>query len=186
MKQTHFHHEAGRQVFPNGDSNDDFRTPSELFQAFDRVWGFELDAAASKDNALCKEYFTKENDALYQTWGAKVVWCNPPYRLTSDFIHKAIHESRQGSVCWLLVPARTSTRWFLEVWNEAAEIVFVHGRLNFSGPHSIEGPKASAPFPSVLIRFGGHQPAARFGMVNRQGERLGRMVQFTLPVGLDE
>ena len=184
MNQTTFHH-AGRQVFPDGPSNDDFRTPADLFETMNQEWDFTLDAAASYENTLCEAFFSEDIDALSKHWVGRV-WCNPPYRLTGDFINKAADEARSGTMTWLLVPARTSTKWFRRVWDDAKEIRFISGRLNFSGPHSIEDGKASAPFPSVLIRFGGPEPITRFSLVDRQGHPIKRTSQTGLPLGVDE
>ena len=46
---------------------EDWGTPQWLFDACDRVFKFTLDAAASRENALCTEYFTKEDNSLIQS-----------------------------------------------------------------------------------------------------------------------
>jgi len=39
-----------------------------------------LDTAATKENTLCQNYFTKEQNALIQDWSIyKSSWTNPPY-----------------------------------------------------------------------------------------------------------
>lgn len=63
-------------------ANDSVCTPYFLFKALDDEFHFELDAAASKENALCKRYWTVEDDALIQSWKVskgKSVFVNPPY-----------------------------------------------------------------------------------------------------------
>lgn len=166
---------AGKQVFPRGASKPDHRTPMDLFLTLsDEVGGFDLDAAASVDNHLCEFYFTEEDDALKQDWGEGRVWCNPPYSNWGEWAKKALAEVTDGftNEVWMLIPARTETRAFHEyVWGRASEIRFFAGRLNFTGPHSISGSKANAPFPSVLVKFSktsGYNPC-KITTCDRQG-----------------
>ena len=85
---------------------------------------------------------------------------NPPYgREIGAFVRKAATESRkQGTVIVGLIPARTDTRWWWDwVVPHAAEIQFIKGRVKFC----IDGvPRQSAPFPSVLVRWGGELPSS--------------------------
>ena len=48
-------------------NSDEWTTPSALFRALDRRFGFELDPAATKENALCPMYFTKEDSGLLKS-----------------------------------------------------------------------------------------------------------------------
>lgn len=50
-------------------NKDDWCTPQAFFDELDSEFHFDLDAAASAENAKCKHYFTKENDALQNSWG---------------------------------------------------------------------------------------------------------------------
>ena len=64
------------------------------------------------------------------------------------WVKKAYEESRKGATVVMLLPARTDTRWFHEwVYERAAEIRFLRGRLRFGGA------KNSAPFPSMIVVF---------------------------------
>ena len=44
-------------------------TPQELFNRLNKEFNFTLDICASKENAKCHKYYTKEEDALKQEWG---------------------------------------------------------------------------------------------------------------------
>jgi len=57
----------------------EYQTPPEDFKELDDLYHFTLDAAATKENALCKKYFTKEDDGLAQSWAGERVFLNPPY-----------------------------------------------------------------------------------------------------------
>jgi len=135
-------------------NSEEWETPQDFFDALDAVFQFELDAAASAQNAKCVRYWTKEDDALAQRWDG-VVWCNPPYgRVIGEFVKKGYEEAQKGSVVVMLVPARTDTRWWHDWVMKAAEIKLVRGRLRFVGAPS------SAPFPSAIVVFleGYHTP----------------------------
>ena len=133
----------------------DWETPRDLFDRLDAFWNFDLDAAASDENHLCADYFTRETDGLAHSWEGHRVWCNPPYgRDISLWVEKAYTETRDGRTCVImLVPARTDTRWYHDyVQGKAAEVKFLRGRLKFTLGGVVQN---SAPFPSMLVRWGG-------------------------------
>lgn len=125
-------------------------TPIELFQSIHSKINFTVDVCADTTNYKLKHYYTEKVDGLAQDWSKDVCWCNPPYGKTiKDWIEKAYNEAKKGSKIVMLLPARTDTKWFHDYIyrNELAEIVFIKGRLKFSGC------KNSAPFPSMLVYF---------------------------------
>jgi len=133
---------------------EDFRTPNEFFLGVQEFLGkFDLDAAASSDNTKCTRYFTKDTNGLLRDWFGNV-WCNPPYSDPKVWLEKAIREldeNRCDKVTFLL-HLDSSTKWFHNcVLERAAEIYFVKGRLNFTGPYSLN--KGVSPRSSVLIVF---------------------------------
>ena len=133
---------------------DMWSTPKNLFDELNSKFNFVLDVCATKENAKCEKYFSKEQDGLKQNWkeyeGFK--WMNPPYgREIGKWVKKA-SEERQV-VC--LLPARTDTKWFHEYiylfkyynYYSQIEIHFIKGRLKFGDC------KNSAPFPSMIVIF---------------------------------
>lgn len=146
----------------------EWETPQDFFDELDREFGFDLDAAASPENAKCKRYWTKEDNALIQSWGG-VVFCNPPYikerNLTYNFIRKGYEEAQKGNVVVMLLAARTDTRAWHDFVMRASEIRLVKGRLRFSG-------QGSAPFPSAVVVFrkGDHKPI--LSAISRDGKPL--------------
>ena len=113
----------------------DWETPRDLFERLDKFWHFDLDVAASDQNHLCDEYFTKETDGLSQSWSGHRVWCNPPYgKQIADWVRKAYEETRDGTTAVvMLVPARTDTRWYHDyIQGKAAEVKFLRGRLKYT------------------------------------------------------
>lgn len=133
----------------------DWETPRELFDRLDRFWHFDLDVASSDENALCANHFTVKDDGLAQRWSGHRVWCNPPYgRDIGRWVEKAYRETRDGvTLVVMLVPARTDTRWYHDwIQGKAAEVKFLKGRLKYTLGGVVQN---SAPFPSMLVRWGG-------------------------------
>lgn len=129
-------------------SGEEWGTPQTLFNRLNKEFNFTLDICASKENAKCPKYYTKEEDALKQEWGG-VIWMNPPYgRKIGNWVKKAKEAATQGKatvVC--LLPARTDTAWWHDYAMKANEIRLIRGRLKFG-----DG-KGSAPFPSAIVVF---------------------------------
>ena len=132
---------------------DEWATPQEFFDELDREFHFELDACALPSNAKCERFYTPEEDGLKQPWVyASSVFCNPPYgRTIGRWVRKAAEAAAAGCTVVMLLPARTDTRWFHDYiyLKPGVKLRFVRGRLKFG-----DG-KNSAPFPSMVVIFGG-------------------------------
>lgn len=131
-------------------ATEEWYTPVEFFRSLDTEFTFTLDPCATKDNAKCKFFYSKEENGLAQDWSGHCVFMNPPYgRSILLWMKKAYESSLDGKttvVC--LVPARTDTKWFHE-YALRGEIRFIKGRIKFGGA------KHNAPFPSMLVIFKG-------------------------------
>ena len=139
--------------------SDCWETPDDLFQRYDDIYHFVLDAAANQINHKCKEWLGPGGlyeDALTVSWyywlESGNVWLNPPYSkgLQKKFVEKAYEESlplETGKVVCLL-PARTDTKLYHEIIAPNASVEFLKGRVKFKGA------KAGAPFPSMVVIFG--------------------------------
>ena len=125
---------------------DDWETPVEFYDKYNKIFNFDLDVCATKENAKCNKYFTKKDDGLSKKWHSNC-WMNPPYgREIGKWMQKAYESSLEGATVVCLVPARTDTKW----WHDFAmkgKIEFIKGRLKFGNA------KYSAPFPSAIIIF---------------------------------
>lgn len=126
----------------------DWETPIDFFNKLDEVFKFEIDVAASDDNAKCEKYFTEKDDGLDQEWNG-VCWMNPPYgRKQIKWIEKAYNESQNGATVVCLIPAKPDTKiWQDVIFKKTIAVCFVKGRLKFGGS------KVNAPFPSALVVF---------------------------------
>ena len=126
---------------------DDWATPQELFDEYDREFHFTLDVCASEKNYKVKRYFNKKQNGLKQKWGG-VCWMNPPYgREIGKWVQKAYEESKNGVVIVCLLRARTDTKYFHSYIYGKAEIRFLKGRVKFSNS------KQGAPFPSMVVVY---------------------------------
>ena len=114
-----------------------WQTPPEIFRALNAEFQFQLDAAASPHNALCRKYITAEQDTLKTNWSGYVengyAWLNPPYSAPLPFVEKAAKEKELNHVgCVMLLPADISVGWFKEAVKTASEVrLITGGRLAF-------------------------------------------------------
>lgn len=143
--------EETRQLMHSSASNE-WATPQAFFDKLNAEFQFDLDAAATFENAKCSLYYAEADNGISLAWNPLTVWLNPPYgRGLSAWMKKAHEESRKGATVVCLVPARTDTKWF---WDYCAphEIRFVKGRLKFEGLNA-DGTRcdAAAPFPSMVV-----------------------------------
>jgi len=162
--------------------SDEWATPASLLRPLDEaVGGFDLDpCSGAESRSIAPETYTAEDDGLARRWFGSV-WCNPPYSDVADWIEKARVESRREpvDVVLVLVPARTSTKWFHKFAATATAICFIEGRLSFGDATN------SAPFPSMLLAFGAiEDPLYEFlskrGVVFVDGERYSPTRQSSL------
>lgn len=142
---------------PNSHNN--WGTPPELFEVLNREFLFDLDAAASVENALVPNFISQEQDALVTPWVGRAVFCNPPYSrgnegsasLLTSFIRRGYEQSvEQCNTVVMLIPAYTDPKYWRDYCTKAHEIRFLTGRLKFLENGHI---RTSARFPSVLVIF---------------------------------
>ena len=135
----------------------DWGTPREFMSYLSRSLCIRptLDVSADHHNAKALEYYTEADNGLEKPWNG-VVWCNPPYENQKAWIEKALLELENYDRCYFLIPCRPDTRYFHDlIWPNASRIWLIKGRMNFVSPHSVKG--GNAPFPSMLVQFGGTQ-----------------------------
>ena len=120
-----------------GKSIQTYGTPEDFLMAVKAKWAideFSVDAAASRDNAVCKAFIDEAQDALKCSWTRTgVVWCNPPFANLEKWVRKAYIESQQGSHILMLVPASPGANWWRDWVHHKATVTFVNGRLTFVG-----------------------------------------------------
>lgn len=62
-------------------ATEEWETPQRLFDDLNEEFHFNWDLAATKSNAKCEYFYTKDDDALNQNWPTNIgyCWLNPPY-----------------------------------------------------------------------------------------------------------
>ena len=59
---------------------DSWTTPKDLFNRLNEKYKFNLDLCASKENALCKRYYSEQDSCFNHKLDSNdIVFCNPPY-----------------------------------------------------------------------------------------------------------
>lgn len=139
-------------------NSSEWYTPSHIAQVVQQALSvIDLDPcapllSADKQQPIkAARYFTQAENGLIQTWHGSV-FLNPPYgHSIKHWIAKFVQELALGHIgpSIMLVPARTDTVWFQDVW-QAQAICFIRGRLKFTGPNNVGN---TATFPSVLAYF---------------------------------
>lgn len=107
---------------------DAWQTPKWLFNFFRmKAKRFDIDAAASKSNALCEKFWTIEDDALSFDWPEKArIWLNPPYSDIVPWVEHAVKQVREnGCHVYMLIPDDCSTLWFRRGLDAATDVYFL-------------------------------------------------------------
>lgn len=125
--------------------NQDWETPDSVFKPLDEEFHFTLDVCANSTNHKCKDYFTKEQDALKQKWKG-MCWMNPPFKQVGKWVKKAYLESQNGAIVVCLVASRTNTNWWHDYCMKG-EVRFIRGRPKFKGN------KHGLPQPLAIVVF---------------------------------
>lgn len=58
-------------------NSEEWATPIKLFEELNEEFNFTLDPCANADNAKCRNFFTKEQDGLLQSWGGTPCFAIP-------------------------------------------------------------------------------------------------------------
>ena len=146
----------------------EWETPKAFFDGLDKFYNFTLDPCATPESAICKKFYTKEDDGLSKDWGGHNVFVNPPYgREIKKWIKKSFDESRKdNTTVVMLIPARTDTKYWHDYCMRADLIYFVKGRLHFKNKaiadYTGKIKTSPAPFPSAVIVFSGKYPGMPF------------------------
>lgn len=162
---------------------DCWRTPLWLFDRLNAEFRFDLDAAASPDDALCDRYLT--NALGPDPWPGRRIWVNPPYsrdRLV-PILDRAVLEADLGKTVVALLPVRTEMPWWHDqVLATATEVRFIRGRIKFVPPPGIEPrPGGSRPvFSSAVVIYRRRWPRRNTLIV---GSMDGRPPGRWLPAG---
>ena len=125
---------AGRDQFA--------QTPPELFDLIAKRFGYTdlFDPCPANP----------EFNGLDVSW-KQVNYVNPPYRKVEVWLRKAIAEHALGKTVLLLLPSRTSPRWFHQFVMKAHVVLFLLGGIRFVNY------TGRAPFGVMLVYLDGRQ-----------------------------
>jgi hypothetical protein len=130
-------------------------TPPELIDA---LGPFDLDPCAAPSPRpwpTAHRHIELPEDGLTAAWSGRV-WLNPPYSFEAWRWLSKLADHGQGTA---LVFARTETAGFVrEIWNRAAAVLFIDGRLYFHRPDGSRA-EANSGAPSCLVAYGSHDAA---------------------------
>lgn len=125
----------------------DWCTPPLVLDRVRRVGPIALDPCTSAANPCGAEASYSIHGLDLPWWG--LAYVNPPYgRALQTWADKVVKEAARGVEIVMLVPSRTDTRWWGQVFEAAQACAFWKGRITFVGAPS------AAPFPSCLFYFG--------------------------------
>jgi len=118
----------------------EFATPQWFFDDLNDEFGpFDIDIAATDENAKCRTWISRDKNALESDWARlnNKVFCNSPYSKEAGpigkWVEKAILESSRGCTVVMLLPADTRTTWFRKCCGIASEVRLVDGAFKFDG-----------------------------------------------------
>lgn len=134
-------HSPGKDRTPGG-GKEYYETCPDFYQLCEYEFRCKLDAAAAEHNAKCKAFLDKKFNAVGPEvqWAklANSIWLNPPYSrgMVPLFFQKSYEASQQGATVVCLVHTCTDVKYWDDwVWDKAAEVRHIHGRLKFWLPH---------------------------------------------------
>ncbi|HGT5012418.1 TPA: DNA N-6-adenine-methyltransferase [Escherichia coli] len=129
--------------------SDDWCTPYRLFRNLHREFGFSMDGAATKHDALLPRF---TDDIHNQSWVGERVFCNPPYSNTKTFLLKAA----EADLAVFLIPYRPhTTYWLKHIFTNPLchEIRILHRAVKYLPPAGHNGLVIRSPFASAIVIF---------------------------------
>lgn len=139
----------------NRGGNCEWYTPRSLLLQLEHEFGaFQLDPCAlNREVAVAPEFYSPEQNGLYQPWAPRRVFLNPPYgdKVIGLWMDKAWTESRLGALVICLVPAYVGSGWWHDLVIGKADVRFIRGRIVFGRPDADK--RGDAPFDSAIVIY---------------------------------
>lgn len=133
----------------SNNSYQNWQTPQWLFNRLNEIYNFNVDGAASHDNALLPNYYTETG-----FFGVKPLvenfFINPPWdELSQDIWWETASTTRTV----MLVPFTPETKmWHKYVWKPSVQVFVFNKRINYVSPITKQEQKGIAR-PSCLVIF---------------------------------
>lgn len=148
--------------------SDEYRTPDWLFRRLDRIFQFDLDAAATVDNRLVSNHLGPGGlgeDALAIHWAVTLaiavgcgrgnIFVNPPYSQKAGPLHKWVFKMFEawldGCTVVAILPATPNTGWFHTFVKDKAYIWYPETRIQFNLPDG--SPTKSARHDTMIAMW---------------------------------
>ena len=123
----------------------EWRTPPDLFEVLDQEFEFHIDAAATKENALCAVWYGPgsegHEDALSCEWIYSMThFCNPGFGNFLPWVEACIRAASERRCTVVLVGlVAPSTKWWTLAEQHAAQIRLCAPRPQFLPPVDANG-----------------------------------------------
>lgn len=158
----------------------EWSTPEDLFQSRHAIHNFQLDAAATSDNAKCEAFITESMDAFQWPWlidgRAARVWLNPPYCRKEKICRAKCRKKRcakRGFHCAKYVPGLYQWVKLAHGWSQKGCLVelLLPAKMGSDWWHEFvwagNGPRPGVEVTPLRgrLKFGGSKNSAPFDSV---------------------
>jgi phage N-6-adenine-methyltransferase len=145
----------------------EWRTERAFWEALNKEFEFDIDVAASKENALKSRYFSEKQDALSDP----AIWidpcepdtclrayCNPGFGDLDPWMKKAARQAAldPSAIVCVLGLCAPSSAWWWDALHEASEVRLLAPRVQFEPPDP-RIPRSSNARDNALFIFRGKQ-----------------------------
>ncbi len=120
-----------------GTSKQDYATPREFLSVVKLeldIQDFDIDLAASAENAVTARYYDEAQNSLVQPWkvGDGWNWLNPPFARIEPWVQRAyVQACHYNAKTAVLIPASVGANWWKDYVHQSARVLFLNGRLAF-------------------------------------------------------
>lgn len=128
-------------------NKDEWETPTCIYNALHSEFNFNIDAFATKENAKCKAFYTKEDSAYDHEPMWASIFMNPPYSDLYRAVDWALQNAKRNIIVMLL-PVKTDNDWWGRLLSSKAELRFYRKRLAFAYKNI---PMTGCPFTSMAV-----------------------------------
>ena len=128
----------------------EWQTPDDFWQVVFREFYFDLDVAATAQNAKTERYIGP-ND-LGRVW-AEYNWCNPGFSNFMPWMERAVEEAQARNTTVVMALISPSTKWWhwTVTENRADEVRLLRPRVQFVAPPGIK--QSSNAHENCLVVF---------------------------------
>lgn len=144
-------------------NSDDYRTPQWLYNALNKTYQFDLDAACTRESCLAPNgmFWDMGIDALKSEWSQyERIFVNPPYSKKAGPLEEWVR------IMWwtgmfhrklvvAILPATPNTRWFHDYIKRQANVFYSRNRIAFDTPDG--KPTKSARHDTMIVTWNGYE-----------------------------